>query len=259
MKVCILDFETTGLDTSKALPLELGWIVTDENFETIEQAKNMYFKHTGIKIPQRIVDLTGITAQKLIDDGEKENVVAETFLKCTEDVGLFIAHNAKFDREIMAGLLKRVGPPEKHPVIKKKKWLCSAHDIEYPDFVTCKKLTHICTDYKIFPEEGEEAHTASSDCLFLWRLLAERGDGATELIKQRDEPVIYLKADVSFKDRNKAKEDGYRWQGDRSWGLEFPKTWVKRVRESKIGEEKEREVPFQRYQLSPEQGKKVRR
>jgi hypothetical protein len=66
-----------------------------------------------------------------------------------------------------------------------------------------------------------------------------------DIIKFKQEPWIYVKAVVEYEDRELAKAAGYGWEVCRgTQEPRFPKSWVKRLKESKVEEERKK-VPFQ--------------
>ena len=69
------DLETTGLDITKESPIQIGAIACDEEFKVLDSF-NHYVK-TNKPLDPFIVNLTGITDEKLAKEGLAPKVVAE--------------------------------------------------------------------------------------------------------------------------------------------------------------------------------------
>jgi len=99
-------------------------------------------------------------------------------------------------------------------------------------------------------------HRAYSDVKLIGMLFKKGGYTLEKIIAYRDEPWVYLKADIPkpWEDnevgKKQAQERGYAWQRARGHvGPEFHKTWVKRIKESALAKEKELSCPFKRIVL----------
>ncbi len=88
----VLDIETTGLSFRTEKITEIGaWRVKDGKIvDTLE-----YFVNPEIPIPQRIVELTGIT-DEMVETAETIDLVMPKFLEFIGNLKL-VAHNADFD------------------------------------------------------------------------------------------------------------------------------------------------------------------
>lgn len=116
--VVFFDTETSGLDARTDQIIELAAI----RVERLRSNGALYMADhcdlfvklpEGQKIPEKIVELTGITDEMLEAEGVTEAAAAETFARMIErDKGpvLLVAHNAQFDLLFVREMLRR------HPV-----------------------------------------------------------------------------------------------------------------------------------------------
>lgn len=107
------DTETTGLDAKSCRIIELAAIriekATDGSLIETDRADMFIKLPEGERIPDKIVELTGITDERLAAEGIPERNAAETFEKMIySTVGtLLVAHNAQFDLLFVREMLGR--------------------------------------------------------------------------------------------------------------------------------------------------------
>lgn len=110
--VVFFDTETTGLDAGKCQIIELAAIRYEEcpggEPHVVDQCDLFVKLPEGQRIPEKIVELTGITDAMLEAEGVSEDYAAGRFTEMiSNDMGpvLLVAHNAQFDllfvREMM--------------------------------------------------------------------------------------------------------------------------------------------------------------
>ena len=90
--IVAVDIETTGLDRKRCRLTESGAVVLDKG-EVTERFQ--IFVNPGMRIPEEIVRLTGITDEMVADAPSQEEAL-RAFLDCVKDRPL-AAHNAEFD------------------------------------------------------------------------------------------------------------------------------------------------------------------
>ncbi|MTI48033.1 PolC-type DNA polymerase III [Sporosalibacterium faouarense] len=100
----VFDIETTGLSPRNDMITEIG-AVKIKNGEIIDRFSQLV--NPNRKIPKKIVELTGITDEMVIDKPSIEEVLPE-FLSFIEDAVL-VAHNASFDMGFMYEKSSEVG------------------------------------------------------------------------------------------------------------------------------------------------------
>ena len=100
----VFDIETTGLSAAADRITEIGAVIV-ENGERKEVFSS--FVNPKMKIPERIVELTGITDAMVADAPDEEEVLKQ-FFDFVKD-GVLVAHNANFDCGFMRAAAKRCG------------------------------------------------------------------------------------------------------------------------------------------------------
>ena len=111
--VVFFDTETTGLDADTCRIIELAAIRVEkgEDGKLRQSAADMFIRlPEGQKIPEKIVELTGITDELLETEGITEAEAAATFTDMIrDDTGpvLLVAHNAQFDLLFVRAMLWR--------------------------------------------------------------------------------------------------------------------------------------------------------
>lgn len=171
--IVVLDFESTGLNTSTARIIEIGAVrlVDGQVVDTLSILVN-----PGMRLPAKIVEITGITDQMLAD---KESI--ETAMpKLLDFIGdsPIAAHNASYDHQLMLSELKRQGKTFHGTVIDT---LTFSQKL-YPS-MRSHRLAAVC---KALGVSLKGAHRAVNDCTataqVLWIMLKEAGAlGATNL------------------------------------------------------------------------------
>ena len=211
-RVVVLDTETTGLDQSKEVIIELALLVVDvDNATGLPVGKVEVYdglEDPGKPIPKEIVAITGITDADVHGHRLDEARVAELLL----GADLVIAHNAGFDRPFVEARLKQFADLP---------WACSFADIEWKaQGRGSAKLESLAQAMGLF----YDAHRAEMDCHALLAVLAaplpqSAHTGLAQLLKAAALPSFRLSAtNAPFESKDKLKARGYRWNGDqRVW------------------------------------------
>jgi len=251
MLICGLDVETTGLDFDKDYITEIGVVlydVADEGWVLKKTISPLLYDNSYPLLSPEIQKLTGINDLLLKDKGIDPCAAFKqaASLLCVADY--IIAHNEEFDRKMLKSNLERYGIDD---FTQDKKWLCSIKDVEYPDSVSCRKLSHIavdlCIDFK-----PSELHRAFDDVILMGRVLDKLKLTPESIYQYQQEPWVYLEAQTEKpwldggKSKDAAKLAGYSWQKVMGDDKTFDKRWVKKIKESKLEEYKEKEYSFKR-------------
>lgn len=215
--VCIIDTETTGLNTDSCEIIELGYqlVEFDSNgyFYKVVCAKNFLNEPEG-EISAEVTQVTGLT----LEDVKGHQIPWDEVAVDMAQVQLCIAHNAGFDRPI----LERY-----HACFVDKVWGCSASQIDWfhlakvgsrsQEFL-CWKVGHFYYD----------AHRALDDVQALTQLLSQPiSDNAQPalsfLLKTVRQQKVMIKATgAPFDLKDALKQRGYRWQAQaRVWQKVF--------------------------------------
>lgn len=151
--IVFFDVETTGFNAQANRIIELAAIGVRRNFEgkaEIWKEMDVYCKlPDGRKIPEKIVELTGITDQMLAEQGISEDEMAAQFAEIMigEDSAdffeslkgtLLVAHNAQFDLNF-TGFLYVLQMVHDKEGPQYRKWLNEFNDADYLDTLTVYK------------------------------------------------------------------------------------------------------------------------
>lgn len=101
--IVFFDTETTGLDPNGDQVIEIAAISFREN-EVVEMDEFVTLRDADARLPEKIVELTGITDEMLSQHGITEQAAAEEFAEIVNGAEsgqsertLLVAHNANFD------------------------------------------------------------------------------------------------------------------------------------------------------------------
>ena len=209
VKAAIVDTETTGVNQSVDKIIELGIVIVEycpesgQVYRVLETFNEL--EYPGMAIPPESTKIHGITddmvASKKIDDAAVEALLA--------DVSLVIAHNANFDRGFMEARL---------PIFEKKAWACTYAQIPWKaEGIGSSSLEFLAYRFG-FHFSG---HRASNDCHALLEVLqSDLPVSGIKVMKMLLEtarvPEVKIWAlNAPFENKDKLKEKGYQWNGDR--------------------------------------------
>lgn len=218
----IIDLETTGLNPETGSPIELGAILYSiPEHCTIQQISTLF---PVVDNPAESINNISAKASQTVKNTE---LVMTLFQEWVNESDYLVAHNVGFDREWFGkGIL---------PVIEKP-WLCTYDDFIWPNNLKPTSLVNTALNHGV---GVNQAHRALTDCQLI-ALLFDRIPQLSYLVQQAIERSVELKisiiADVSYDDRQQAKDWGFRWDWDH-------KIWVKNIRLSEYQREKS-EYPF---------------
>lgn len=252
MKVCGIDFESTGLDTNKDRITEIGAVIfdTDKNWEVVSEFNSLVWEPNYPKLTPEVIAITGITQAMLEKDGKAPGEALKALGAFTAEVELFVAHNAPFDQALLLAELKRLG------VTSKKKWVCSARDLKTNRQFKSWRLAHLALDYGV-TVNPKLLHRAVDDVKLMGSMLAEAKADINEMIKYMETPDIIIRAVIpkpwedGGKGKDAAKELGYSWQQPKGSDKTYQNFWVKIIKEDELDEE-QRKAPFKVQQLKGE-------
>lgn len=213
MKVLGLDIETTGLDPLKDSVTEIGAVLYDVVDKKPLEMMNRVIKTTD-KIPQRIIDLTGLTDVVIANHGKDMLEVISEFNALASQADYLVIHNAPFD----LGFLKNLEPVGiqglNKPVIDTMRDLPINKNIHQS-----VKLTHLCATHGFL---NPFSHRAIFDVLSMLKVMSCYD--FQDILNYKNSPNIRVVAHVSYDERNLAKDAGFRWDGSN-------KLWIKECKE----------------------------
>lgn len=159
-KLCILDTETTGLDTAECEVIELGYqIIEFDSQGNLYQvlSKQNFLNEPAGEISDEVTQVTGIT----FEDVKGHHIDWDEVAKEIQVVDLVIAHNAGFDRPVVERY---------HEVFKTKVWGCSVNQIDWQTLAGVGSRSQEYLAWKV-GQFFYDAHRALDDVQALTQLL----------------------------------------------------------------------------------------
>jgi DNA polymerase III subunit epsilon len=236
MRILGLDFETTGLLPSEDRIIEVGAVLWDwERGLPVTMLSNLV--SADAPLPQEITQLTGITDELLSEFGLPEQSVMRDLESLIARADFIMAHNGNgFDKPFYEATCKRLGYQPADAL-----WLDTRVDIRYPESISVRNLTHLAAEHGFL---NPFAHRAVFDVLTMLRLASNYK--IEDIVARARENTVFVRALVSFDDKEKAKARGYYWCGPQ-------RIWWRPFKESDYTEEKETcGFPTALLQKSPE-------
>ena len=242
MLILGVDFESNGLDVINSHITEIGAVLFDtDKGSSVESLSCFLYDESYPPQSQDIIELTGITDELLKQEGIFPEQGLHKLGELMKQADYIVAHNKKFDARIGAHFSARYETP-----LPSKNWLCSLTELEWPKQITCRKLAHIA--FELCPDllfkEGKliPLHHAMNDVQLMLNLISRVTDWKT-FIEYASQPWATLQAVVPAPwtdagvGKDWAKKNGYGWESPPGSDLKYEKSWVKRVKESKLKEE----------------------
>lgn len=242
MTVLLLDFEATGIDTSKERITEVGAMITSLDFKEVHATFNtLVYDSSYPALTKEVIGVTGITAEMLASAPPPEQMFTDLSAMVLKHQPQFVvAYNKAYDESLfraettrgafsmLAGINQMLQVP----------WLCAMVDVEQN--LKCKswKLMHVALDHGV-AVNPKELHRAINDVELMRQMLVELGTTAQTIHEYQTSPWIYAIAltrppwEDNGESTNQAKSLGFAWQqakGDDS-GRKFEKRWVKRMKQ----------------------------
>jgi DNA polymerase III subunit epsilon len=198
MDLLILDTETTGLDPTKDRLVEVATAIYSVEHRTIVKVRSWIVQGDG----NEAESINGIPSELVRSHRHTciPDLTDRWVLNWASEVDAIVAHNADFDQQWFGD------------GVRERPWVDSL-DLEWPRASTSKSLTALALAHGV---GVLSAHRALDDVLTLANLFArssELGADVEAMVRRGLRPRAKFIADVSFDDRDKAKEAGFRWDG----------------------------------------------
>jgi DNA polymerase-3 subunit epsilon len=195
-RLLILDTETTGLDPQRDRCIELGAVLFDVPRRSV--LSQVSFLLPCEQNPAQAVNGIDPVLTQQPQPWQQGLQWFEALLAAADVV---VAHNAAFDRQWfgMAPL----------PAIDKP-WLCSMDDIRWPAERQLRSNPSVRDLALAYSVPVWAAHRALTDCIYLAQVF-ERCSDLEQLLQQGLEPRRLYRARLSYEERHKAREAGFRW------------------------------------------------
>ena len=224
MRICAVDYETSGLDPAIDRVVEIGACLWDTSLKgMIRMMDLLLWADDYPSMSEETVKAHGLSNELL-----KNHAVAPSFAwKFFNDyfvngADAFLAHNGlAFDKGFY------LAECERDPLILSQDlpWIDSM-ELPYPAEWTTRKLTYLAAESGFlnpFP------HRAVFDVMTMLMVFSQYD--AERALWYCQQPQVTLQALVSYDDRQKAKDRGYRWEAER-------KRWIKLMRLPDVEKEK---------------------
>ena len=119
MRTLVLDTETTALIKNKLQPLDRQPRIIEFFALSLDSAGEeldtfSYLFNPGIKIEDKITEITGIK-QEMLDDQKPFSSIAQHILEVIEVHDEIVAHNMSYDKAVIDFEMKRLGKKVRWP------------------------------------------------------------------------------------------------------------------------------------------------
>ncbi|MEY4297433.1 MAG: hypothetical protein RLZZ423_612 [Cyanobacteriota bacterium] len=195
-RLLILDTETTGLDPDRDRCIEVGAVLFDVPHRAV--LGQISFLLPCEHNPARAINGIDPVVTRQPQPWRQALQCFEAMLEAADVV---LAHNAAFDRQWFGrGDLPAIRQP----------WLCSMEDLRWPAERGLRANPSVRDLALAHGVPVWAAHRALTDCIYLAQVL-ERCDGLEALLQAGLEPRRLYRARLSYEERHKAREAGFRW------------------------------------------------
>ncbi len=228
MKILGLDFESTGLDTTKAWVIEVGACVYDTCTSTPIEIYSTFVSGVDI-LPEHA---EALRINKINSEWLKFGVpFEEVLLKMgvliqSHNIKYVMAHNGnQYDKPLLISELNRFKLKD-HPLLGCN-WLDTKEDLPFLEEPQSKKLRHLALDAGFI---NFFEHRAIFDVLTM--LKVSSSFKIEDIIAHSKIPWVIARALVDYDNKEKAKEMRFSWEkiGEET----FPKCWVKKIKEDQL-------------------------
>jgi DNA polymerase III subunit epsilon len=195
-RLLILDTETTGLDPDQHQCVEVGAVLFDVPHRAV--LAQISFLLPCDTNPAQPINGIDPAVSRLPQPWPQALQCFEAML---ESADVVLAHNAAFDRQWFGH-----GPL---PAIRKP-WLCSMEDLRWPAERQLRPNPSVRDLALAYGVPVWAAHRALTDCIYLAQVF-ERCPELERLLQAGLEPRRLYRARLSYEERHKAREAGFRW------------------------------------------------
>lgn len=192
----ILDTETTGLSPAEHRCIEVGAVLFSVRDRSVLSQVSFLMPCTS-----NAAEAVNGIAPALTQRPQPWQAGLACFEAMVEAADVLLAHNAAFDQQWFGlGSLPALSKP----------WLCSMEDIRWPQERQLRSTPSVRDLALAYGVPVWAAHRALTDCIYLAQVF-ERCEDLEDLLLQAMEPRHLYRARLSYEERHKAREAGFRW------------------------------------------------
>jgi DNA polymerase-3 subunit epsilon len=218
MLVAGLDLETTGLSVDNDVIVEVGCVMWDTDTNRADYSFSYCLKReVTAEQYQMMAQVSHITPAH-IARGQDAKAILKLVAQTMKNADFMMAHNGNmFDKPMLVNDAARLGVE-----LPEKFWIDSTCDIEYPEQIKTRKLIHLAAEHGFvnpFP------HQAAADVSTMLQVAARYN--WEQIFKWAKSPVLTVKAETNFSQKELAKKQNYYWNGE-------AKEWTKTIKEFQL-------------------------
>lgn len=230
-KLIGIDFETNGPEPETCDVTEAAWVLYDTEFGTVPMLSRCLLNSDVNQMDPAAEKITGISIERCKKYGVDREHIKQAI---DRDIALFqpdyfVAHNAHgFDKIIFERLCGERTIP----------WIDTMEDLPTETYErlgtrTLEFMAARSGFLNPFP------HAALPDVMTMMKILM--AEDIEQVCLRSQIPTVTIAANVSYDNRQDAKDRGYYWENVR--GKKYPKKWVKRIKKDEVELEQEN-APF---------------
>ncbi len=232
MRVLGCDLETTGTDVAKDRILEVGAIIYDTDDKIpLAMLSELIMPGPDVEFREGYESPTGLKLAHIQEFGESLVLTLQQMELMVErhKPDAIVGHNiVGFDLPMLKHEADRLGL--NLPLLLALPVIDTRHDLPFEKEPSSRRLSHLIADHNFL---NPYPHRAVFDVMACLKLMSCYD--FQEVLAMSKIPFVVLKADVSFAEKDKAKTLRYTWQ--EANGKQYPKSWVKAVRDNAVERE----------------------
>lgn len=216
--VTVIDVESTGLDYENDLVTEVGMCLWNATENKILRVYGAIVYLPEVVLSDEITELTGITNEDIHSEYASPAKTVQSVIKNFGKLSnFFMAHRAEFDFNMLKGFA--IGDEELLNTIHKP-WIDTLQDVPFKvNGKQSASLPYLCADHgflNYFPHRATFDACCTAKIAGMYKF--------EDIIERANSSLIKVIAQVSYDDRNKTKDQKFRWEPDtKQWYKEMCK------------------------------------
>lgn len=209
-----LDFEATDKDTNTARIVQVAFSLYNLHLQKeLCHDSHLVLPEGNFAFDPVAAKITGITVEQLQQYGRSLTYTVQLLEKLFTNCEYIIAHNLhQYDLPLFKNELKRLGREDFYL----PKLIDTRFDIPWPEHIETRKLTYLGAEYGVV---NPSAHSARHDVDLMAKLFFQFP--LNDIIDRSQSPMVWVRANVSYDHREKAKAEKFLWDGNNKWWVKF--------------------------------------